>query len=84
MDEWVLTEYRWLNNSTDTMRLHLVAPTGDGIAVEIQAGDFQRELARLAEPDGYEELIADITSLLQEAVLTTTPGTKDFIVLPPY
>lgn len=61
---------------------------GDAVCVEVRAENFQRELGREESSDGsdtpYDELIADISTLVQELLMTKDRIAVDRLDLPPY
>ena len=84
LEEWTLTEHGWTGSVGETMRLLLSNAEGDQLVVEIPCSNFQREIGRVErDADGFDELVADLTSLVLEAVVTSAPGTGH-LVLPPY
>ena len=73
LDQWTLVAGRWQDMSHANVELDVTNAQGDAVCVEVRAENFQRELAREESTDGsdtaYDELIADISSLLQELLI---------------
>jgi hypothetical protein len=80
---------RWQSgDSRAVVELDVTNDFGDAVCVEVRAEDFQRELSRETSTDGsetpYDELLADISSLLQELLIPKRRVLVDRLVLPPY
>ena len=85
---WRLTNVRWQQDRRTVVELDVVNDRGDEVCVEVRAENFQRELGREEATDGsetpYEELVADLSSLVQELLMTHDRFESDRVELPPY
>jgi hypothetical protein len=88
LKQWTLVAGRWQDGSHAHVELDMTNVHGDAVCVEVRAENFQRELAREESTDGsdtpFDELIADISSLLQELLIPKDRVADDRLVLPPY
>ena len=86
---WTLVAGRWQQQeSRANIELDVTNNFGDSVCVEVRAENFQRELGRQRSTDAsetpYEELLGDISSLLQELLILNQRVHADRLVLPPY
>jgi hypothetical protein len=88
LEQWTLVAGRWLDGSHANVELDVTNAHGDAVHVEVRAENFQRELGREESTDGsdtpYDELIADVSSLLQELLIPKDRVIVDRLVLPAY
>jgi hypothetical protein len=87
--EWTLVAGRWQQQgSRAIIELDVTNDFGDALCVEVRAENCQRELSRQPTTDQsetpYDELLGDITSLLQALLIPKRRVDVDRLVLPPY
>ena len=87
--QWTVVAGRWQQQeSRANIELDVTNTFGDAVCIEVRAENFRRKLSRDTATDGsetpYDELLGDISSLLQELLIPKSRVLVDRLVLPPY